>query len=78
MTDKQYEIITKKIGNEIINYKTKTKSLTQIFNLLLTKYLNNPTLEQKNIILKNTIHYITVLGYDIENVKPCKFKKFNN
>lgn len=78
MTDKQYEIITKKIGNEIINYKTKTKSLTQIFNILLTKYLNNPNLEQKNIILKNTIHYITVLGYDIENVKPCKFKKFNN
>ena len=76
MTDKEYEILAKKISYDMLNYQTDSKSFTQVYNLFLNKYLNNSTTKQENIILIKTIHYITVLGYDIEEIKPCRFKKY--
>ena len=78
MTNKEYETIAKKIAKEMINYKTKSKSLTQVYNIILNKYLNNTTIEQNNKILIKTIHFITMLGYDINNIKPLSFKKYKD
>ena len=76
MTEKEYENIAEKISHDMINYKTKTKSLTQVYDNCLTKYISNQKNNQQNKILIKTIHYITILGYDIDEIKPCKFKRY--
>ncbi|MBR3161953.1 MAG: hypothetical protein IKF19_04410 [Bacilli bacterium] len=76
MTDREYENLAQKIGHDMLNYKTKYKSFTQVYNLILNKYLKSSTTKQENIILIKTIHYITLLGYDIDIIKPCRFKKY--
>ena len=76
MTEENYIKYAKIIAKDMLNYKTKSKSFTQVYDVCLNKYIKDPTEQDKNKILVKAIHFITILGYDIDNIKPCKFKKY--
>ncbi len=78
MTNEECIELAEKIGLDMIKYKTKSKSFTQVYNTCLKKYIKNPTSELSNLILTKTVHFITIKGYDIDRIKPCKLKKYKN
>lgn len=70
-----YTDLAKKICNEMLTYPVKDESLNEVFNIIFSKY-GKEYIKDKNIILAKVIHFITINGYDIECIKPLKFKSF--
>ena len=70
-----YTDLEQKISKDLINYQVKEESLMEVFNNICKKYkINNYKI--KNKILTKVIHNITIMGYDIDNIKPLKFKSY--
>jgi len=67
--------LAKIIADEMIKYKTTNESLCEVYTIIFNKY-KSKTKEEKNAILAKVVHYITIAGYDIDCIKPLKFKKF--
>ena len=70
-----YEDLGKKISKEFINYPVKDESLMEVYNILAKKY-NITNADDKSKVLAKVTHYITIAGYDIDCIKPLKFKYF--
>ena len=72
-----YDYIAEIIGNELIKYNVGDESFNDIYEMCLKNH-GNFTVGEANKILTKVIHVITVMGYDIDSTKPCRFKKFMN
>ena len=70
-----YDEIAEKVGNDMINYNVSDESFIEVYDICLKKQ-GNFTSRENNKILTRVIHVITVLGYDIDSISPCKFKRF--
>jgi hypothetical protein len=72
-----YTELAKNICNEMIKYKVKDESFNDVYNIILKKYCKCSS-KDKNKILVKVVHFITINGYDIECIKPLKFKNYND
>ena len=72
-----YTDLAKKITEEMLEYRVTTESLNEIYDILYTKLNKNNDIN-KGKILALVTHYITIKGYDIECIKPLKFKRYKD
>ena len=72
-----YTDLAIKICDEMLNYQVTNESIYEVYNIIFEKYAKE-FISEKNYILVKVIHYITISGYDIDCIKPMKFKKFMN
>ena len=70
-----YNDLAKEICIEILNYSVTTESFIQVYDIVFEKYAKD-YLKDKNKVLVKVVHFITVNGYDIDCIKPLKFKRF--
>lgn len=71
----QYNDLAKDLSLEMINYANDGEySLMQVFNLLLEERLEE-TLDE-NMVLMNTITWISEFGYDIISTHPLRFQRY--
>lgn len=70
-----YDEIAKMVGNDMVNYKVNNESFLEVYEICLKRY-GKFTSRETNKILTRSIHVITVLGYDIDSINPCRFRKF--
>ncbi|MBQ6495352.1 MAG: hypothetical protein IJI49_05060 [Bacilli bacterium] len=72
-----YDEIANNISKDMLAYKTCDESFLELYKICLKKY-GNFTSRETNKILTKVIHYITIMGYDIESIKPCSFRYYLN
>ena len=72
---KQHEILANKISEDILSYPVKDESFMEVFNNIMKK-CEIFDYKEKNKILVKVIHNISVLGYDIDCIKPLSFKSY--
>lgn len=70
-----YTDLAKDICNEILTYSVTNESFIEVFETVFKKYAKD-YLKDKTDILVKVVHYITINGYDIDSIKPLKFKRF--
>ena len=70
-----YDEMAKEISKEMIKYNATKESLTEVFNLLCKKRGITDYMIRSEILAK-VVHYISIFGYDIDNIRPLRFKKF--
>ncbi len=70
-----YDTIAEDIGKEIINYKVSDESFLEVYEICLNKH-GKYSSRESNKILTKVIHVITVMGYDIDSISPCRFRSF--
>ncbi len=72
-----YDEIALKVGNDMLNYKVKKESFLELYEMCLKKY-GSFSSRETNKILTKVIHVITVKGFDIDSINPCRFRSFLN
>ncbi len=72
-----YDEIASIIGKEMIDYKVCDESFLEVYEVCLKRH-GSFTSRETNKILTKVIHVITVMGYDIDSINPCRFRSFLN
>ena len=75
MIGMSYTDLAKKICDEMLKYSVTNESFNEVYDKVFQKY-GKEYVRDKNVILAKVTHFITVSGYDIECIKPLKFKSF--
>lgn len=71
----KYADLAKKICEEMLNYPVSSEGLLDVYDFALKKH-GKEYMQDKEAILAKVTHHITIMGYDIECIKPLKFKSY--
>lgn len=71
----KYADLAKKICEEMLKYPVSSESFLDVYNFALKKH-GKEYIQDKDVILAKVTHHITIMGYDIECIKPLKFKSY--
>lgn len=70
-----YTDLAQIICDEMLNYQVTNESIYEVYNIVFKKHAKE-FISEKNYILVKVIRCITFEGYDIDCIKPLKFKRF--
>lgn len=72
-----YDEIAELVGKDMLSYNTEDESFLEVYKICLKKH-GKFTSRETNKILTKVIHVISVMGYDIDSIKPCSFRNYLN